>query len=85
MVKMLFNLFNKRKREIERLDRVVISLELTKATVEMNFRVERAKNALLEREKDDLINRIKDYDTQVKKLNLVIDDLTRTDNSSKYY
>ena len=85
MVKMLFNLFNKRKREIERLGRVIISLELTKATVEMNFRVERAKNALLEREKDNLINRIKDYDTQVKKLNLVIDDLTRTDNSSKFY
>ena len=85
MVKMLSNLFNKRKREIERLDRVIISLELTKATVEMNFRVERAKNALLEREKDNLINRIKDYDTQVKKLNLVIDDLTRTDNSSRHY
>ena len=85
MVKMLSNLFNKRKREIERLGRVIISLELTKATVEMNFRVERAKNALLEREKDNLINRIKDYDTQVKKLNLVIDDLTRTDNSSKSY
>jgi len=82
---MLSNLFNKRKREIERLGRVIISLELTKATVEMNFRVERAKNALLEREKDNLINRIKDYDTQVKKLNLVIDDLTRTDNSSKFY
>ena len=85
MVKMLSNLFNKRKREIERLGRVIISLELTKATVEMNFRVERAKNALLEREKDNLINRIKDYDTQVKKLNLVIDDLTRTDNSSRHY
>ena len=85
MVKMLSNLFNKRKREIERLDRVIISLELTKATVEMNFRVERAKNALLEREKDNLINRIKDCDTQIKKLNLVIDDLTRTDNSSRHY
>jgi len=85
MVKMLSNLFNKRKREIERLGRVIISLELTKATVEMNFRVERAKNALLEREKDNLINRIRDYDTQVRKLNLVIDDLTRIDNSSKSY
>ena len=85
MVKMLSNLFNKRKREIERLGRVIISLELTKATVEMNFRVERAKNSLLEREKDNLINRIRDCDTQIKKLNLVIDDLTRTDNSSKSY
>ena len=85
MVKMLSNLFNKRKREIERLNSVIISLELTKATVEMNFRVERAKNALLEREKDNLINRIRDCDTQIKKLNLVIDDLTRTDNSSKSY
>jgi len=85
MVKMLFNLFNKRKREIERLGRVIISLELTKATVEMNFRVERAKNALLEREKDNLINRIRDCDMQVRKLNLVIDDLARTDNSLKFY
>ncbi len=85
MVKMLSNLFNKRKREIERLGRVIISLELTKATVEMNFRVERAKNALLEREKDNLINRIRDCDMQVRKLNLVIDDLARTDNSSKFY
>jgi hypothetical protein len=82
---MLSNLFNKRKREIERLGRVIISLELTKATVEMNFRVERAKNALLEREKDNLINRIRDCDMQVRKLNLVIDDLARTDNSSKFY
>jgi len=85
MVKMLSNLFNKRKREIERLGRVIISLELTKHMIEMNLRKEVAKNALLEREKDNLINRIKDYDTQVRKLNLVIDDLTRTDNSSKSY
>ena len=53
--------------------------------IESNFRVERAKNALLEREKDNLINRIRDCDTQIKKLNLVIDDLTRTDNSSRHY
>ena len=85
MVKMLSNLFNKRKREIERLGRVIISLELLKATVEMNLRKEIAKNALLEREKDNLINRIKDCDTQVKKLNLIIGDLNRTDNSSRYY
>ena len=68
MVKMLSNLFNKRKREIERLNRVIISLELLKATVEMNLRKEIAKNTLLEREKDDLINLVKDYETQIKKL-----------------
>ena len=85
MVKMLSNLFNKRKREIERLGRVIISLELTKHMIEMNLRKEVAKNALLEREKDNLINRIRDYDMQIKKLNLVIDDLTRTDNSSRHY
>ena len=85
MVKMLFNLFNKRKREIERLGHTILDLEIKKDMIESNFRVERAKNALLEREKDDLINRIKDYDTQVKKLNLVIGDLNRTDNSSRYY
>ena len=85
MVKMLFNLFNKRKREIERLNRVIISLELLKATVEMNLRKEIAKNALLLREKDDLINIIKDYETQIKILNLTIGDFSRTDNNSRYY
>ena len=85
MVKMLSNLFNKRKREIERLGHIILDLEIKKDMIESNFRVERAKNALLEREKDNLINRIRDCDTQIKKLNLVIDDLTRTDNSSKFY
>ena len=85
MVKMLFNLFNKRKREIERLGNIITDLELTKHMIEMNLRKEVAKNALLEREKDNLINRIKDCDTQVKKLNLIIGDLNRTDNSSRYY
>jgi hypothetical protein len=82
---MLSNLFNKRKREIERLNRVIISLELLKATVEMNFRKEVAKNALLLREKDDLINLIKDYETQIKILNITIGDFSRTDNNSRYY
>jgi len=85
MVKTLFNLFNKRKREIERLNNVVVELEYKLQLFESNIRQVVAKNSLLEREKDNLINRIKDYDTQVKKLNLVIDDLNRTDNSSKYY
>jgi len=85
MVKMLFNLFNKRKREIERLSAVVDELLYKNLQFESNIRQVVAKNSLLEREKDNLINRIKDYDTQVKKLNLVIDDLNRTDNSSKHY
>lgn len=82
---MLSNLFNKRKREIERLNGIITDLEAKKDMIESNFRVDRAKNALLEREKDGLINKIKDCDTQVKKLNLVIDDLARTDNSSRHY
>ena len=85
MVKMLSNLFNKRKREIERLGHTISDLEIKRDMIESNFRVERAKNSLLEREKDNLINRIRDCDTQIKKLNLVIDDLTRTDNSSRHY
>jgi len=82
---MLFNLFNKRKREIERLNNVIDELLYKNLQFESNIRQVVAKNSLLEREKDNLINRIKDCDTQVKKLNLVIDDLTRTDNSSKFY
>jgi chaperonin cofactor prefoldin len=82
---MLFNLFNKRKREIERLNNVIDELLYKNLQFENNIRQVVAKNSLLEREKDNLINRIKDCDTQVKKLNLVVDDLNRIDNSSKYY
>ena len=85
MVKMLSNLFNKRKREIERLSNIVIELEHKLQLFEHNVRQVVAKNSLLEREKDNLINRIRDCDMQIKKLNLVIDDLARTDNSSKFY
>jgi chromosome segregation ATPase len=85
MVKMLFNLFNKRKREIERLNNVIDELSYKNLQFESNIRQVVAKNSLLEREKDNLINRIKDCDTQVKKLNLVVDDLNRIDNNSKYY
>jgi chromosome segregation ATPase len=85
MVKILSSLFNKRKREIERLNSIITDLEAKKNVIESNFRIERAKNALLEREKDDLINKIKDYKTQIKILNITIGDLSRTDNSSKFY
>ena len=85
MVKMLSNLFNKRKREIERLSNIVIQLEHKLQLFEMNLRKEIAKNALLLREKDDLINLIKDYETQIKILNITIGDFSRTDNNSRYY
>jgi hypothetical protein len=82
---MLSNLFNKRKREIERLNNIVIQLEHKLQLFEMNLRKEIAKNALLLREKDDLINLIKDYETQIKILNITIGDFSRTDNNSRYY
>jgi len=85
MVKMLSNLFNKRKREIERLSNIVIELEHKLQLFEHNIRKEVAKNALLLREKDDLINLIKDYETQIKILNITIGDFSRTDNNSRYY
>jgi 7-cyano-7-deazaguanine synthase in queuosine biosynthesis len=81
----MFSFFNKHKREIERLGHIITSLELTKATIEMNLRKEIAKNALLLREKDDLVNLIKDYETQIKILNITLGDLSRTDNNSRYY
>jgi len=85
MVKMLSNLFNKRKREIERLNNTVIQLEHKLQLFEINFHKEIAKNTLLLREKDDLINLIKDYETQIKILNITIGDFSRTDNNSRYY
>ncbi len=85
MVEMLSNLFNKRKREIERLSNIVIQLEHKLQLFEMNLRKEIAKNALLLREKDDLINLVKDYETQIKILNITIGDFSRTDNNSRYY
>jgi len=51
----------------------------------MNLHKEVAKNALLEREKDDLINLVKSYEDQIKRLNLTLGDLNRTDNNSRYY
>ena len=85
MVKMLTNLFNKRKREIERLNKVVAELADKSEQFERSVRIVHAKNALLLREKDDLINLIKDYETQIKILNITIGDFSRTDNNSRYY
>jgi len=85
MVKMLSNLFNKRKREIESLNKVVDGLINKNEQLEKVVRVTTAEKNLLEREKDDLINRLKDYETQIKKLNLTVGDLSRTDNNSRYY
>ena len=85
MVKMLSNLFNKRKREIESLNKVIDGLINKNEQLEKVVRVTTAEKNLLEREKDDLINRLKDYETQIKKLNLTVGDLSRTDNNSRYY
>jgi len=85
MVKKLLNLFNKRKREIERLEHVVVELNTKNAALESNLRTAIAKNSLLEREKDSLVNKVKGYEDQVKILNLTIGDLSRTDNNSRYY
>ena len=85
MVKKLINLFNKRKRQIESLNLVVDELIARNENLEKSIRVTKAKNDLLEREKDALINRVKDYESQIKKLNLTIGDLSRTDNNSRYY
>jgi len=85
MVKMLSNLFNKRKLEIERLNKVIAELIEKNKQFEQSIRIVHSKNTLLLREKDDLINLIKDYETQIKILNITIGDFSRTDNNSRYY
>ena len=72
MVKKLINLFNKRKRQIESLNIVIDELIARNENLEKSIRVIKAKSDLLEREKDTLINRVKDYESQIKKLNLTI-------------
>jgi len=47
MVKMLFNLFNKRKREIERLNNVIDELLYKNLQFESNIRQVVSKNSLL--------------------------------------
>lgn len=81
----LMRLFNKRKRQIESLNLVIDELIARNENLEKSIRVTKAKNDLLEREKDALINRVKDYESQIKKLNLTVGDLSRTDNNSRYY
>ena len=85
MVKKLFNLFNKRKREIERLNNVIKDLNNEISLFKSNIRFEQSKISLLEREKDAMFNKIKSYEDQVKRLNLTISDLSRTSNNYREY
>ncbi len=81
----MFSFLNKKKREIERLNTVIKELTEKNKHLEKSIRVVQANNSLLLREKDDLTNLIKDYETQIKLLNITIGDFSRTDNNSRYY
>jgi chromosome segregation ATPase len=81
----MFSFLNKKKREIERLNVVVKELTEKNEHLERSIRIVQSNNSLLEREKDSMINRIKSYEDQIKKLNLTLGDINRNDNNSRYY
>jgi chromosome segregation ATPase len=84
MVKMLFNLFNKRKMEIEQLKQENNALKAQIAGI--SFNLKNADNIVQQqqRELETLNAQIKDLKQQITQLNLVVDSVNRN-NESRYY
>ena len=84
MVKMLFNLFNKRKMEIEQLKHENDALKAQIAGISFNLKnaddVVRQQQILIE----DNQSHIKILKSQIAQLNLVVDSVSRN-NNSRYY
>ena len=84
MVKMLSNLFNKRKREIERLNGVVNELTESNRQLERVVRVTRAERDLSERALTVANKSVLDLTHEVKYLKMQIN-TTNDQTNSKYY
>jgi len=84
MVKMLFNLFNKRKREIERLNGVVNELTESNRQLERVIRVTRAEKDLSERALIVANKSVLDLTHEVKYLKMQINTTNDQTNSKSY-
>jgi len=84
MVKMLFNLFNKRKREIERLNGVVNELTESNRQLERVVRVTRAEKDLSERALIVANKSVLDLTHEVKYLKMQINTTNDQTNSKSY-
>ena len=84
MVKMLSNLFNKRKREIERLNGVVNELTESNRQLERVVRVTRAERDLSERALTVANKSVLDLTHEVKYLKMQIN-TTNNQTNLKYY
>jgi len=84
MVKMLFNLFNKRKREIERLNTVISRLIEKNEQLERTVRIIKAEKDLLERALTVANKSVFDLTYEVKYLKMRIEN-AKGEVNSKYY
>lgn len=84
MVKMLSNLFNKRKREIERLGRVINELTESNRQLERVVRVTRAERDLSERALTTANKSVLDLTHEVKYLKMQINTINDQTNSRQY-
>ena len=84
MVKMLSNLFNKRKREIERLNGVVNELTESNRQLERVVRVTRAERDLSERALTVANKSVLDLTHEVKYLKMQINTINDQTNSRQY-
>ena len=84
MVKMLFNLFNKRKRKIESLNTVINGLIEKNEQLEKVARVMKAERDLSERALTTANKSVLDLTNEVKYLKMQIEN-TKGEVNSKYY
>jgi hypothetical protein len=84
MVKMLSNLFNKRKREIERLNGIINELTESNRQLERVVRVTRAERDLSERALTVANKSVLDLTHEVKYLKMQIN-TTNNQTNLKYY
>ena len=84
MVKMLFNLFNKRKMELEQLKQENNALKAQISGLAFNLKNADNTVQMQQRELEAMNTQIKDLKYQITQLNLIIDSVNRN-NESRYY